>query len=137
MLILGLWGGESDLPWITRQEPTHTLGDLSRHPPGKCSEDLNAQPLGQHPEAPTHWALLMMIMMMILLLLLMMILSIDRGRIQKLDRTEFKNGNIIKSLSSNENYKYLGILEADNILHTKVKELTEREYIFKKDCGKY
>ena len=42
-----------------------------------------------------------------------------------------KNGNSMKSLSSDENYKYLGILEADNIVHTKVKELTEREYIKK------
>ena len=42
-----------------------------------------------------------------------------------------KNDNIIKSLSNDENYKYLGILEADNIVHTKVKELTEREFIKK------
>ena len=56
-------------------------------------------------------------------------LSIHHGKIQKLDGIEFKNGNIIKSLSSDENYKYLGILDADNIIHTKHKELLEREYI--------
>ena len=51
------------------------------------------------------------------------------GKIEKLDGIKFKNGNIIKSLSSDDKYKYFGILEADNIVHTKVKELTEREYI--------
>ena len=47
----------------------------------------------------------------------------------KTRQNRVKNGSIIKSLSSDENYKYFGILEADNIMHTKVKELTEREYI--------
>ena len=40
--------------------------------------------------------------------------------LQKLDGTKLQNGNIIKSLSSDENYKYLGIQEADSTLHTKV-----------------
>ena len=31
-----------------------------------------------------------------------------------------KNGNVIKALSSDENYKYLVILEADNIVHNTV-----------------
>ena len=56
-------------------------------------------------------------------------LFINHGKNPKLDGIEFKNGNIKKSLSSDENYKYRGILEADNIMHTKVKELTERKYI--------
>ena len=46
---------------------------------------------------------------------------------QKTTWNRAKNGNIIKSLSSDENYKYLGKLEANNIMYT--KELTEREYI--------
>ena len=41
----------------------------------------------------------------------------------------FKNGNILKSLWSGDKSKYLGILEADNILHTKIKETAEKEYI--------
>ena len=56
-------------------------------------------------------------------------LSIHHGKIQKLDGIELKIGNIMKSLPSYGNYKYLGILEADNVVHTKVKEWTEREYI--------
>lgn len=47
-------------------------------------------------------------------------LSINYGKIQKLDGIKLKNCDI-KLLSSDDNYKYIEILEADNLQHTKVK----------------
>ena len=42
---------------------------------------------------------------------------------------ELPDGKVIKSLQEGENYKYLGILEADKILEEKMKLNVSKEYI--------
>ena len=42
---------------------------------------------------------------------------------------ELPDGKVIKSLQEGENYKYLGILEADKFLEEKIKLNVSREYI--------
>ena len=42
---------------------------------------------------------------------------------------ELPDGKVIKSLQEGENYKYLGILEADKFLEEKMKLNVSKEYI--------
>ena len=42
---------------------------------------------------------------------------------------ELPDGKVIKSLQKGENYKYLGILEADKFLEEKMKLNVSKEYI--------
>ena len=42
---------------------------------------------------------------------------------------ELPDGKVIKSLQEGENYKYLGILEADKILEERMKLKVSKEYI--------
>ena len=55
------------------------------------------------------------------------ILAMKKGKIDKHEGITFSDGKNIKGLD--ENYKYLGILEADDILHNQVKKKTSSEYI--------
>ncbi|XP_053166186.1 uncharacterized protein LOC128351082 [Hemicordylus capensis] len=53
----------------------------------------------------------------------------NRGKITKTEGIELPNGSKIKNLEEKEPYKYLGILQADNIAHTEVKRKIGSEYI--------
>ncbi|XP_053114534.1 uncharacterized protein LOC128328501 isoform X2 [Hemicordylus capensis] len=53
----------------------------------------------------------------------------NRGKITKTEGIELPNGSKIKYLEEKEPYKYLGILQADNIAHTEVKRKIGSEYI--------
>ncbi len=46
-----------------------------------------------------------------------------------MERTELSNQERIKALGEKENYKYQGILEADNIKQTEMKENLRKEYL--------
>uniref|UniRef100_A0A2H6MYK7 Uncharacterized protein n=1 Tax=Micrurus carvalhoi TaxID=3147026 RepID=A0A2H6MYK7_9SAUR len=54
-------------------------------------------------------------------------LSIKRGKITTCDGIEMPNRQLIK-YNQNEDYKYLGILQLDNIKHGEVKTIVRREY---------
>ncbi|KAJ7338939.1 hypothetical protein JRQ81_012841 [Phrynocephalus forsythii] len=54
-------------------------------------------------------------------------LSIIRGKIVKMEGIDMPN-NFIKTLDE-ELYKYLGLLQADNIKHKEVKNKVSQEYI--------
>jgi hypothetical protein len=56
-------------------------------------------------------------------------LSIQRGEIKQAQGIELPNKQTIRSLNLEESYKYLGILQADNIKHMQVKRKTTTEYL--------
>ena len=56
-------------------------------------------------------------------------LVMEKGKIVKSLGTELPHGKVIKSLQEGENYKYLGILEADKFLEEKMKLNAPKEYI--------
>ena len=53
---------------------------------------------------------------------------IEKGKIVKSVRIELPDGKIIKSLQEGENYKYLGIFEADRFLGEEMKWKVSKEY---------
>ena len=56
-------------------------------------------------------------------------LTIKRGRVVSTEGIELPEKGKIRSLSEDsEAYKYLGILEADDIKHSQMKELIQKEY---------
>ena len=57
------------------------------------------------------------------------ILVMEKGKTMKSVGTELPDGKVIKSLQEGENYKYLGILEADKFLEEKMKLKVSKEYI--------
>ena len=54
-------------------------------------------------------------------------LVMEKGKIVKSVGIELPDGKVIKSLQEGENYKYLGILEADNFLEEKMKLNVSKE----------
>ena len=56
-------------------------------------------------------------------------LVMEKGKIVKSVGIELPEGKVIKSLQEGENYKYLGILEADKFLEEKMKLNVSKEYI--------
>ena len=56
-------------------------------------------------------------------------LVMEKGKIVKSVGIELSDGKVIKSLQKGENYKYLGILEADRFLEEKMKLNFLKEYI--------
>ena len=44
------------------------------------------------------------------------ILVMKKGKIVKSDDIQFPNDKVIKSLEEGENYKYLGVLEVDEVI---------------------
>ena len=57
--------------------------------------------------------------------------GLDKCAVIHMKKGEVVNSPLIKdipSLSGDDNYKYLGIIQADSILHDKVKENTKKEY---------
>ena len=55
-------------------------------------------------------------------------LMIEKGKIVKSAGVELYDGKVIKSLQQGENYKYLGILEADIFLGEEMKLEVSKEY---------
>ena len=53
----------------------------------------------------------------------------EKGKIVKSVGIELPDGKVIKSLQEGENYRYLGILEADKFLEEKMKMNVSKEYI--------
>ena len=56
-------------------------------------------------------------------------LVMEKRKILKSIGIDLPDGNVIKSLQEGENYKYLGILEADKFLEEKMKLNVSKEYI--------
>ena len=55
-------------------------------------------------------------------------ISLKRGKLARGEEVEMPEGDMIHGIEENEEYKYLGILEADDIKHDKMKEKIFREY---------
>ena len=56
-------------------------------------------------------------------------LAMYRGNMQKTEGIRLPNNSMIRSLELHEGYKYLGVLQADNIKHGEVKEQAKQEYL--------
>ena len=56
-------------------------------------------------------------------------LVMKSGKQQLTDRMELPNQDKIKTLTENETYKYLGILEADTIKQVEMKNKIQKEYL--------
>ena len=56
------------------------------------------------------------------------ILVIEKGKFVKSVGIELPDGKVIKSLQEGENYKYLGVLEADRFLGEEMKLKVSKEY---------
>ena len=50
------------------------------------------------------------------------VLILKRGKVVHLDGIQLLGDNKIKTLKDGEGYKYLGVMEANELLHDKVKE---------------
>ena len=55
-------------------------------------------------------------------------LVMKRGKIIKLDGIELPNDKVIKSLEEGESYKYLGVLEADEVIVNEMKDKVKKTY---------
>ena len=56
-------------------------------------------------------------------------LVMEKGKIVKSVGIELSDGEVIKSLQEGESCKYLGILEADNLLEEKMKLMFQRNIL--------
>ena len=52
-----------------------------------------------------------------------------RGKVVSLDGITLPNGEMMKALEKDSGYKYLGVLEADEIKHSKMKKNLSVEYV--------
>ena len=57
------------------------------------------------------------------------VLIIKRGKITQSEGIALPDDTNIRSLKEGEGYKYLGVLEADVMLHRQMKEKIKKEYI--------
>ena len=55
-------------------------------------------------------------------------LSVKQGKTVESQGIELPDGEIMKGLKEGESYKYLGILQADQVKHTEMKEKISGEY---------
>ena len=51
-----------------------------------------------------------------------------RGKLQQSTSIQFPKGKTIPSLDQEQDYKYLGIAQADNIKHEEMKAKVKKEY---------
>ena len=59
----------------------------------------------------------------------MQILIMKRGKLAQYDGIQLPDNKRMRSVNeSGESYKYLGILEADDIKHQEMKQLIQKEY---------
>jgi len=54
---------------------------------------------------------------------------LKRGKLVQSDGIKMPDGEMLKSLEEGDNYKYLGVLEADTIKHQTMKETVRKEYL--------
>ena len=54
--------------------------------------------------------------------------TIKAGKLISAGGMELSSGEIIPELESDKSYKYLGILEANDIMHTEMKDKIQKEY---------
>ena len=51
-----------------------------------------------------------------------------KGKIVRSDGIQLSHGKVIKSLEEGETYKYLLVLEADEVMVNKMKDKVKKEY---------
>ena len=54
--------------------------------------------------------------------------TMKAGKFVSVGRMELSSGEVIPDLESEKGYKYLGILEANDIMHTEIKDKIQKEY---------
>ena len=54
--------------------------------------------------------------------------TIKAGKLVSVSGMELSSGEVIPELKSDKGYKYLGILEANDIMHTELKDKIQKEY---------
>ena len=54
---------------------------------------------------------------------------LKRGKLVQSDGINMPDGEMLKALEEGDNYKYLGVLEADTIKHQTMKETVRKEYL--------
>ena len=54
---------------------------------------------------------------------------IKRGKLVRSEGIKMPDGEVLKSLEEGDEYKYLGVLEADNIKHETMKNKIKKEYV--------
>ena len=54
--------------------------------------------------------------------------TMKAGKLVSVGGMELPSGEVIPELESDKGYKYLGILEANDILHTEMKDKIQKEY---------
>ena len=54
--------------------------------------------------------------------------TMKTGKLVSIGRIELSSGEVMAELESDKGYKYLGILEADDIMHTEMKDKIKKEY---------
>ena len=55
-------------------------------------------------------------------------LAMKKGKMAKSDRIQLLNDKVIKSLEEGESYKYLGVLEADEVMVNEMNDKVKKEY---------
>ena len=55
-------------------------------------------------------------------------LVMRKGKIVKSDGIQLPNDKVIKSLEEGESYKYLGVLEADEVIVNEMKDKVKKTY---------
>ena len=54
--------------------------------------------------------------------------SNEKGEMVKSDGIQLLNDKVIKSLEEGESYKYLGVLEADEVMVSEMNDKVKKEY---------
>ena len=57
------------------------------------------------------------------------VLFLKRGKLVESDGIQLPDDNEIKALKEGEGYKYLGVIEADEMLQSQMKEKVSKEYL--------
>ena len=55
-------------------------------------------------------------------------LAMKKGKMVKSDGIQLLNDKVIKSLEEGESYKYLGVLEADEVMVSEMNDKVKKEY---------
>ena len=55
-------------------------------------------------------------------------LAMKKGKMVKSDGIQLLNDKVIKSLEEGESYKYLGVLEADEVMVHEMNDKVKKEY---------
>ena len=55
-------------------------------------------------------------------------LAMKKGKMAKSDSIQLLNDKVIESLEEGESYKYLGVLEADEVMVNEMNDKVKKEY---------